>query len=100
MFDQFYKKDKGYFNYINVGAITNPNNIVNTEKDPSELVDYFTSGIKTDLQTKSFSAASLSIQDILLQEQTRNLLKQGPPTVPFFEENTIDTVTQFASNQA
>jgi hypothetical protein len=83
-----YKKDKGFFNNLNAALITRTNNIVNTEKNTSDLVDYFTSGFKPNLPTTSTADALANIQyaelgrqSDLLQQQTRNLLRQGPPIV-------------------
>jgi len=44
--------------------------------------------------------AALNIESSQLQQSTRELLRQGPPTVSFFEENTIDTTNPFNSNLA
>jgi len=44
--------------------------------------------------------AALNIESNQQQAKTRDLLRQGSPTVPFFENNTIDTTTTFNSNLA
>jgi hypothetical protein len=84
-----YKKDKGFYDYVNGALVTRTNTITNTpDSSDVDLIQYFSNDPKPPLPTTSTADALANIQyaeldrqSDLLQQQTRNLLRQGPPIV-------------------
>ena len=100
-----YKKNRGFYDYVNSALVTKTNTIVNTpDSSDADLIQYFSNDSKPILPTSDFASAldnaRTATDNATFETNNRRIreLLNNPPTV--FEENTTDTITQFASNQA
>jgi len=76
-----YKKDRGFYDYINGSLITRPNTILdNPDSSDVDLIQYFSSDSRPSLQTSNFASSLDNARFATNDLQIRELLRNPPTT--------------------